>query len=318
MATDVEIVIRAVDRFGAVFDDLGKAFGRVGQSGTEAQASVAGLAQGVGSLAASAETARQTMAALATESAEGLVAQVENQGQALEEMAGQQEAAATSLAERLLAVDADFHARRAEQQEQALARQRETQAAFLAEREAARVREHQSAIEAERQLMAARLESNLRFFQQIAQASETHHRSTARLAKNLGIAQALLATYLATNNALAGPPFPFNLAAAALVLAQGLANVRQMRAVNLGRAHGGLDFVPQEQTFLLNRGERVLAPDQNRDLMDFLRRQTGPGGSNAAPQINITIQGGADDRAVERLMRRLEEQVALRRLRLAN
>ena len=75
--------------------------------------------------------------------------------------------------------------------------------------------------------------------------------------------------------------------------------------------------MPQEQTFLLNRGERVLAPDQNRELTDFLRRQNGTGAVAVAPQINITIQGGADERAVERLVRRLEEQVALRRLKLA-
>jgi hypothetical protein len=44
-----------------------------------------------------------------------------------------------------------------------------------------------------------------------------------------------------------------------------------------GVAHGGLDYVPERSTFLLQQGERVLAPDQNKDLTEFLK------GGNAAP-----------------------------------
>jgi hypothetical protein len=37
-----------------------------------------------------------------------------------------------------------------------------------------------------------------------------------------------------------------------------------------GAAHGGLTDVPREETYLLQRGERVVSPDQNRDLKEFM------------------------------------------------
>jgi len=37
-----------------------------------------------------------------------------------------------------------------------------------------------------------------------------------------------------------------------------------------GIAHGGLTNVPEESTYLLNKGERVLSPNQNRDFTDFI------------------------------------------------
>lgn len=46
-------------------------------------------------------------------------------------------------------------------------------------------------------------------------------------------------------------------------------------AIGAGALHGGLDFVPAETTFLLQRGERVVSPAQNQDLTEFLERQSG-------------------------------------------
>ncbi|MCH7477159.1 MAG: hypothetical protein IIA14_03545 [SAR324 cluster bacterium] len=318
MATDVEIVIRAVDRFGAVFDDLGKAFGRVGQSGTEAQASVAGLAQGVGGLAAAAETAGQAMDALATENAEKFLVTMADPLWA--EIIATQEA---------LAGQFDEVANAGERAESAARNLSATMsdpmyALAIAGNEAmvktqkAQIEETNKQGEA-MQLLTDQAGAMAQSFGGFAALMATQGRGQFNFFKTLAIAEATAASYTAFTKALAsglGPPWTFFMAAGAL--ARGLAAVRRIQQLQPPQAHGGLDFVPQEQTFLLNRGERVLAPDQNRDLMDFLRRQTVPGGSDAAPQINITIQGGADERAVERLMRRLEEQVALRRLRLAN
>jgi hypothetical protein len=42
----------------------------------------------------------------------------------------------------------------------------------------------------------------------------------------------------------------------------------------VGAAHGGLDNVPAEATYLLQRGERVLSPQQNTDLTSFIGRGT--------------------------------------------
>ena len=52
-----------------------------------------------------------------------------------------------------------------------------------------------------------------------------------------------------------------------------------------GKAHAGLTNVPAEGTFLLQRGERVVQPEQNRDLTDFLSEEGGGGGVN----INMSI-----------------------------
>lgn len=54
-----------------------------------------------------------------------------------------------------------------------------------------------------------------------------------------------------------------------------------------GAAHGGLDFVPAESTFLLDKGERVLSPRQNADLTAFLE-EGGAGGEKVTIQ-NLTI-----------------------------
>ena len=50
-----------------------------------------------------------------------------------------------------------------------------------------------------------------------------------------------------------------------------------------GAAHGGLDNVPSESTYLLNKGERVLSPNQNKDLTSFL--EGGEGGGNGGVTI---------------------------------
>ncbi|NOR70891.1 MAG: tape measure protein [Methylomarinum sp.] len=41
-----------------------------------------------------------------------------------------------------------------------------------------------------------------------------------------------------------------------------------------GAAHGGLGYVPKESTYLLDKGERVLSPNQNKDLVSFLNSQS--------------------------------------------
>lgn len=39
-----------------------------------------------------------------------------------------------------------------------------------------------------------------------------------------------------------------------------------------GAAHGGLDYVPRETTYLLDKGERVLSPNQNQDFTEYMER----------------------------------------------
>jgi hypothetical protein len=67
---------------------------------------------------------------------------------------------------------------------------------------------------------------------------------------------------------------------------QGLAAISGIAAV--GIAHGGASYIPEESTYLLNRGERVLSPSQNKDLTNFMAN----GGS---PTINIQNHGASVD-----------------------
>lgn len=53
-----------------------------------------------------------------------------------------------------------------------------------------------------------------------------------------------------------------------------------------GAGHGGLTNVPKEQTYLLDRGERVLSPQQNRDLVEFM----SVGGRNIYLDLTINTQ----------------------------
>ncbi|RCU38909.1 replication protein [Acinetobacter baumannii] len=62
-----------------------------------------------------------------------------------------------------------------------------------------------------------------------------------------------------------------------------VAQAAQIKSVNLtGMAHNGIDSVPKEGTWLLDGGERVLNPNQNKDLTNYLNNQKDSG-----PQVVV-------------------------------
>ncbi len=113
-----------------------------------------------------------------------------------------------------------------------------------------------------------------------------------QLSKNLAIADALMHTYLGAQEAftaLAGiiPYGPvLGAAAAAAAIVAGLSRVSQIKSQTYA-AHGGMTDVPKEQTMLLDKGERILSPNQNQDLTDFLNTDEVRG--NNIENINIEI-----------------------------
>lgn len=114
------------------------------------------------------------------------------------------------------------------------------------------------------------------------------------LAKTFEVAQALIAAHRAFVNTLATaseyflPPIPQVMAGAAL--AAGLAHVATISATKYGgAAHGGLDYVPKEQTYLLDRGERVVSPSQNRDLTEFLKRTENGMAGIQVNNLNVNV-----------------------------
>lgn len=116
--------------------------------------------------------------------------------------------------------------------------------------------------------------------------------------KAASIAQAIINTEIAATRALAelgpiaGPPM------AATMRGLGYASVGMIAATALtGMAHSGIDQIPREGTWLLDKGERVLSPRQNSDLTSYLKKANtvpaGAGGGGAVP-VTINIQGASE------------------------
>lgn len=111
--------------------------------------------------------------------------------------------------------------------------------------------------------------------------------------KAASIARATIAIQTGIAEAAANP-FPMNLAAMGSVVAATAGIIGNIKSVNVaGIAHGGLDNVPKEATYLLDKGERVLSPLQNRDLTSFLK--TGGGGLGS---IKIEVINNATNQAM--------------------
>ncbi|KMN10187.1 hypothetical protein TU86_21785 [Pseudomonas weihenstephanensis] len=73
-----------------------------------------------------------------------------------------------------------------------------------------------------------------------------------------------------------------------------------------GMAHNGMDNIPREGTWLLDGGERVLNPNQNRDFTEFLNNErAGNGGAGANPivinaPVSVQAQAGVSDQDAQR------------------
>lgn len=107
----------------------------------------------------------------------------------------------------------------------------------------------------------------------------------AALEKKTNVSKAGEAVGVATANGVASwaaAPWPINLGAPAFGAAMGAAASAGVGIA--GAAHGGLTSVPSEATYLLNKGERVLSPNQNKDFTDFMGNGEGVG--NGGVTIN--------------------------------
>ncbi|ECE0403405.1 hypothetical protein YJ57_20175 [Salmonella enterica subsp. enterica] len=81
------------------------------------------------------------------------------------------------------------------------------------------------------------------------------------------------------------------MAAAAVAVAQGMANIAKIKSTSIdGMAHDGIDNIPREGTWLLQKGERVVDDRTNGDLKDFLSAQKSGNGNGAAPiEVNAPL-----------------------------
>ena len=158
-----------------------------------------------------------------------------------------------------------------------LAQKAQTQARLgdiIAGAEAARARVAKMTLQSQVQYTADSLGS-------ITALMGSENKKQFAIGKAASIAQAIIQTYTAATNAYqsasAIPIVGWILGpiAAAAAVAFGLAQVSKIKSQQPpgGQAHAGLTNVPSEGSFLLDKGERVLMPEQNRDLTAFLDSQ---------------------------------------------
>lgn len=108
--------------------------------------------------------------------------------------------------------------------------------------------------------------------------SASSYRALVAIQKGANLASVLMSSITAISAAWASAPFPANLPAVTLATVEtgALQATLQAFTPNIsGMAHNGIDNIPSEGTWLLDGGERVLNPEQNKDLTRYLSdRQT--------------------------------------------
>lgn len=103
--------------------------------------------------------------------------------------------------------------------------------------------------------------------------------------KAFAIADSIMKIQQGIANA-AAIPFPANIGAMATVAAQTASIVSTISGTNMeGMAHDGIDSIPKEGTWLLDKGERVVDSRTNQDLKQYLSQQSQSANGN----INWTI-----------------------------
>lgn len=129
-------------------------------------------------------------------------------------------------------------------------------------------------------------------------------------------AQAALNAYAST----AGIPLVGPALAPAAALTATAATMPMVAAVTTsalaGMAHNGLDNIPKEGTWLLDGGERVLNPNQNRDLTKYLADKAGSGRGVSAPihisvPVTVEAQPGMSEAEASRQGKAIGDSAAL-------
>ncbi|EPA9906257.1 hypothetical protein ACQ9QB_002769 [Escherichia coli] len=105
------------------------------------------------------------------------------------------------------------------------------------------------------------------------------------------------------------------IAAAALAVSQNMGNIANIKSTNVsGMAHDGIDNIPREGTWLLDKGERVVDQRTNGDLKDFLAAQKSGGGNSQPIEVNapLNINGNVNssDKMVMEAIKRHAKLVA--------
>ncbi|MES1927550.1 phage tail tape measure protein [Salinisphaera sp. T31B1] len=104
------------------------------------------------------------------------------------------------------------------------------------------------------------------------------------------LASVIMSSSDAIAKAWASAPFPANLPAVATTAAQtGVLSAAVSSVSMAGQAHDGIDNVPREGTWLLDRGERVIDRRTNVDLKQYLQRENSGGQQQSSGSVTIPV-----------------------------
>lgn len=129
-------------------------------------------------------------------------------------------------------------------------------------------------------------------FKQTAGESSAAYKIMFLTSKAAAIAQAIISTEVAANKALELGPI-LGIEAASMVRGLGYASVGMIAAQTIsGMAHSGIDHIPEDGTWLLKKGERVIDDRTNADLKDFLGTSKRSSSGGLTLNMPLTAGGG--------------------------
>lgn len=122
------------------------------------------------------------------------------------------------------------------------------------------------------------------------------YRDLALAQKGFTVFSVAMSSYDSIAKAWASAAFPYNLPAVAMATMEtGLLQAAVSAMSPVGMAHDGIDNIPKEGTWLLDGGERVLNPQQNKDLTNYLASQPQQSSSTGPQGLTIINQIEQDD-----------------------
>lgn len=135
--------------------------------------------------------------------------------------------------------------------------------------------------------------------------------------KAFSIAQTIVNTETAATAAMAPPPVGLGPVVGApysqVIRAMGYTSAALIGATAIaGMAHDGIDSIPKEGTWLLDRGERVVDRRTNSDLKDFLNRQgnTSTTTNSKVNNISLNVYGITDAKGMQESTARLARRIS--------
>ncbi|CAD9197497.1 hypothetical protein [Acinetobacter bohemicus] len=122
----------------------------------------------------------------------------------------------------------------------------------------------------------------------LVDSSSTAYAVLGGIQKGAALFSTAMNSYAAISAAWASAPFPYNLPAVGMATMEtGLLQAAVSALSPVGMAHDGIDNIPKEGTWLLDKGERVVDSRTNADLKNMIANN-----SNGGPQININVPPG--------------------------